>query len=513
MIIIIITAIFLLRNYLLYLYHNYPFGHDCFGHLYNISMIKTYGVRETAFLNTADYFKNTFILCDNNLGRPPLYYIIIILLDIFANNIQITMLFLAPILFLLMTIYYTFKTSELIVKDSGIYSIVLLSLFPGTILISSGISLYFAQTAFISAAFYYFFKSSFLRDKKQSFIFGLFFGLGMLIKEQFFTFFIGPFLISSISMIRNKEKPYFVNIGLFLLAAVLTGGPLFAASHAGRYTGHEQFMSGINSFSSEFYKYISGFVRNISIPLSIFLFLAIIKGIRQKKILPILFISSFIGAISIFSMYRVCGDDFHWYYAAGSIPLAAMVMGIFLKTEKNISSAVLLSTLLLFYCFKAIIYLDDVNITPFRSFQTKEIIRILQENGITKNSNLKLTVFNQTDSVSGFEIPVLLMSNGYKGYVNNTEFFEFNNLMHTGEFDVMVFIRQDRSLSWPEYDVFKEKADAALKSHDIANKELIDNIYNTKANMRCIATLPYFQSKDEDPVFISVFLKDDFYSR
>jgi len=107
-------------------------------------------------------------------------------------------------------------------SEAGIISACLVSLYPPVFWISRKFGLDFPLMCFVPLIIYFLIRSEGFQNRFFSIIFGVTFGLGMLIKGQCLFFIIGPLVYAAIKGIKNKNRINFItNLGISLIIAFL----------------------------------------------------------------------------------------------------------------------------------------------------------------------------------------------------------------------------------------------------------------------------------------------------
>jgi len=217
LVLLLLIAFFVVSNFLLLDKMFHPIGKDWHAHLCNaIRIIKDFDL-DNFFKDPISVYNNV-IMWDKDY--PPLYYIIAALLKHFFG---ITFMFMTSSLFLLVLNFFTYKTGELLGGwENGLLSASILIFYPMVYLSSRDFNLELAQAAMVCASLYALLRSEGFQHRKYSFLFGLFFAAGLLVKQQTFLFVIGPLLVSLIGLAFNlkERKNALINvIAVFFIVA------------------------------------------------------------------------------------------------------------------------------------------------------------------------------------------------------------------------------------------------------------------------------------------------------
>lgn len=200
LILLFVAVFFFASNFILLGKMVHPMGKDWHSHLSNsIRIIKDFDMG--AFLRSPVSVYKNVIRWD--VDYPPLYYVIAASLKHFFG---ISFMFMTSSLFLVLLIYFTYKIGELLGGwKNGILSASILAFYPMVYLSSRDFNLELAQAALVCAVLYALLRSEEFKNNKYSVLFGVFFGIGLLIKQQVLLFITGPMVIVLISLCVSKK--------------------------------------------------------------------------------------------------------------------------------------------------------------------------------------------------------------------------------------------------------------------------------------------------------------------
>lgn len=164
---------------------------------------------------------------------PPLYYYLeAIPYKIFQNqaiNTRAYAMRIFSILFMLITVFYSFKLAQFFFKKNGApYLIaILIGFLPRFSFTSTGINNDALVIAISTMAIYYLFK--FLNEKldlKVNLILGVIFGIGLLSKPQFYIFFLFLLIFYLYKLFKEKNIKTILISGLtvLILAIIISSG-------------------------------------------------------------------------------------------------------------------------------------------------------------------------------------------------------------------------------------------------------------------------------------------------
>jgi len=164
-------------------------------------------------INAWDYFTGI-----NTFDYPPLYYITAsIVILIFGKHWYFMNLVNNTFYLLILLIFSYLLGKEIQDKETGLISLVVVALYPLTYELYGLFSMDFALMGAITMSIYFFHKTNFFKSLRWSIIFGMSCGFGMMIKDPFGAFVIGPILYGLFEVIKNsnKDKKPLINFLLF----------------------------------------------------------------------------------------------------------------------------------------------------------------------------------------------------------------------------------------------------------------------------------------------------------
>ncbi|MBU4304438.1 MAG: glycosyltransferase family 39 protein [Candidatus Omnitrophica bacterium] len=487
--------------------------------------------------------------------RPPLYYFAGIIINPCINNLLLTQQYLLPLMFFIISIIYTFRLSEYIAKDSGIYSVLLLSIFPGMILHVQGINLYSGQISVLIMAFYYFLRSDFFENRRYSVVFGLVFGWGMLIKEQFPVFFIGPFFILAILFLKKKKTFNSVNFSLFLISFFASGILFFIPFQFLNYVKHEPFIPTFSSFTFQLSAYGEGLMQALSPPLTAIFLIAALGSLLRKRTVEILFMSSLVGAVLIFSFYKVQGGRaFHWYYISACLPLIAIIIGVYFKKYGKLSFACALSVALLIYpftlcninekdyerdlltnqimnymigadseCNRMLFWGVDINVwdqdlhpalrgivrfMSSKNLYSRYVCNFLQALGEEIKRDLRIGILRQSGaSLLAADLQTYLKKNGFSDCVGGVGFPNADLYLNKNSYDVFIYISDNPDIKWPRKETLNCQVEQLLPElkKDITEED-INRLLRLEKEMEHVGVSPYSLTREGNFSYVHVFV-------
>jgi hypothetical protein len=141
-----------------------------------------------------------------------------------THNVNTTILCIGLIAFAV-SLFFLYKICELIKdKETGYIAMVLYALVPSTYLFSRVLHrMDFHITAFVILSIYLLLKTNFFSSLKYSLLFGITFGLGVIVRDTFLGFCLAPFLYVSFLSLKKPKLSRAVNIAaaIFTAAALL----------------------------------------------------------------------------------------------------------------------------------------------------------------------------------------------------------------------------------------------------------------------------------------------------
>jgi hypothetical protein len=157
----------------------------------------------------------------NNADFPPLYEQSAAALLLLTGKSWVMMNLLNNMfyLFILLAAIYLLG-SALFDRTTGLIAVVLISAHPFSFSIFRRFSLDFSLTAVVTLSIFFLFKSDLLRIRKWSIFFAVSSGIGMLIKEPFAAFLIGPVSYCAITALINSQDRTFRLKNIALVAAI-----------------------------------------------------------------------------------------------------------------------------------------------------------------------------------------------------------------------------------------------------------------------------------------------------
>jgi len=222
LIVIIITSFYILNTMFwqddLANYATLPLTMTCAEELPSIYNI----VKE---INFRDYFTGI-----NTFDFPPFYYITAsIAILIFGKHWYLMNLVNNTFYLLILLIFSYLLGKEIKDKETGLIFLIIIALYPLTYESYQFFSMDFALMGAITMSAYLFYKTIFFESLFWSIMFGISCGFGMMIKDPFGAFIIGPILYGFFKVIRkaNKDKKPLINFSLFCLVFYIIIYPFY----------------------------------------------------------------------------------------------------------------------------------------------------------------------------------------------------------------------------------------------------------------------------------------------
>lgn len=199
----LISIFYILNNFFWLSQNTYPSGPDEFIHL-SLSL---------------DFFKS-FFLGINNIFQtfrpdmsghwPPFYHITSALFDLFFGYSYISSVMVNNIYFIILIVAVYYIGKKLFSENAGILAVILISLYPMVYRYSRVFNPDFALLAMTALSTSLLLYTDNFKNLRNSILFGICFGLGMLTKWTFILFLLGPLACTlfSIFVLKFKEKKH-----------------------------------------------------------------------------------------------------------------------------------------------------------------------------------------------------------------------------------------------------------------------------------------------------------------
>jgi len=272
-------------------------------------------------------------------NNPLIIWIFEFLLNIFGNDNLDMITICVNYLFFLIALYFIYKIGEEAdSKETGQIAMMLFALVPAVY----GLSRQFGHKDFhsipwICANIYFLIKSDYFNDRKNSVLYGITAGIGLLTKDTILIYILPPFFwITAHVIFKYKaEIKRIINIFIALAAGSLVAGWVCFKSHAIMKLVYDPFTleSPIFSLSNIRIMTFGLYEELLSLPLFlIFLagFIYLLKKYKNEN-KPIFIIWIVIPWLIIFFMphYKVTE------YFAGLIPAVALISSVFISRIKR----------------------------------------------------------------------------------------------------------------------------------------------------------------------------------
>lgn len=217
LVVLLIIATLLFSNYIILNDMPNPIGKDSQSHLIS-------AVNVIMRFNLSSFLKHPFQTYDNAIlfekNYPVLFFVVAALIRSFFNA---DLMFMTSTLFLIPLLYSTYKIAKLIKdEEAGFLSVMFISFYPIIYLNSRYFNLELAQTAMVCLAVYFLIQTKGFTERKYSIIFGVISGIGMLSKQMFPIFIIGPLLVVTVNSFRYFKQNR-LQLNNLIIAILLCG--------------------------------------------------------------------------------------------------------------------------------------------------------------------------------------------------------------------------------------------------------------------------------------------------
>ncbi len=158
--------------------------------------------------------------------HPPLVGIITAPFYFIFGISQDTGVMISAAVFSAILIFYTYRLGEKIINEkAGLLAAFLIIAYP---VVFNQLNVYMLDlplTAFVAMSIYFLLKTDFFRNLKYSVFFGISLGLGMLIKQTFILFIVGPlvYMIVNVFLFNNGGANRFKKNILYLMLSLTLG--------------------------------------------------------------------------------------------------------------------------------------------------------------------------------------------------------------------------------------------------------------------------------------------------
>ncbi|MFH2137658.1 MAG: glycosyltransferase family 39 protein [Candidatus Omnitrophota bacterium] len=484
------------------------FGHDAETHHAANVMIQNHLATIFAGQNLGGVLWEIIYSLNHIIHRPPLYFFSAVTTDLFVGNLLLTELYILPLIFFVVTIIFTFKTGEYLCPGSGIIAALFLSILPGIVLHAEGLTLYAGQIALTITAFYYLLRSEYFSRRKFSIAFGIVFGLGVLMKEQFFLFFIGPAVVIIFMFIKKIKSVNVKNISYGGIAFLLSGVLLFTAHQAGFYLC-EAFMPGGHNFIRELTHYLIGLKICFSLPILCLWIYVCIRMLARKETFAVLIGSSLLFCLVFFSLFDVRGKWFHWFYLAPALPQAAVMLGVYSKKYKdNIYAILLILTLAAYPFFTEVNAKSRKTYPQIGEIATENIVNYIATLDALKNQNSRIGIFRDSwEMVLAERLSRDLKTRGYAQTIGGAGFPDPEIYSAVPDFDVFILVSKNKNSAWPLKDSLVRQYGLLLPELKSENgRSQINRLAELEAKMCPLARFAGYVSYEGELEYITVFI-------
>ena len=204
-----------------------PEGKDSYAHItayLNFSGIFNSGQDNPFYQPQMSWMKNLiFVVYD----YPPGFYIIAFIVNILIGAWVGGGVLFTSTLFFVMLILAVYKIGREVDLQTGILAAFICSFYPFIFSCSRHFNIEIALTAMVSVAVFLLIKTKKFTDTFFAIFLGFSLGIGLLIKQTFVIYLMGPFLIVTLFPFKDPDKKILKNMGMCLLAAALVGGGFY----------------------------------------------------------------------------------------------------------------------------------------------------------------------------------------------------------------------------------------------------------------------------------------------
>ncbi len=201
-----LVAFHLINN--LYLLRIQPLaeGKDSYTHVMNFlnfSQIAKYGEDNPFYIPHKSRLYNMIFV---SLDYPPFFYGIAFLVNFFLGAIFLNAALFTSTLFFVLLIIGVYNIGGIIDKPTGVLAAFICSFYPILFISSRHFNLELALSAMVSLSVWILLKTELFKKRIVSILLGLSLGLGMLTKQTFFIYMLGPLVIVLIFVFFQAKR-------------------------------------------------------------------------------------------------------------------------------------------------------------------------------------------------------------------------------------------------------------------------------------------------------------------
>lgn len=181
-------------------------GKDSYAHLtafINFSQILKHGSENIFYNENKSWLHNLFFFV---VDYPPFFYISAFLVSLVLGKVFLNAALLTATVFLIILLGCIYRIGANIDRQTGFLAALLCSFYPIIFLLSRHFNLELALASLVSLSFWLMLKTMFFENLKYSVLLGIVLGVGMLTKQTFILYVIGPVCISFCSIFTQKDK-------------------------------------------------------------------------------------------------------------------------------------------------------------------------------------------------------------------------------------------------------------------------------------------------------------------
>ena len=207
LILLIVLICFHLINNLLFLKeHPLPEGKDSYAHcntFINFSQIAKTGAAHPFYMQDKGFLYNLIFI---SFDYPPLFYFVAYLLNVFLSIISINAALFTSSLFLVILLMSVYKIGLRTNENIGILAAFICSFYPIIHQFSRYFSLELAVCAMVALTIWMLIATRLFENRFFSICLGISLGLGMLTKQTFIIYIIGPYLFYIVKSLNGANK-------------------------------------------------------------------------------------------------------------------------------------------------------------------------------------------------------------------------------------------------------------------------------------------------------------------
>jgi len=233
----IIIFIFLLllhlgNNFLFLKMHPLPEGKDSYAHItafLNFSQILKYGASNPFFAQNKSLLYNLFFVVAD---YPPFFYTVAFLVNVIFGSFLFNAALFTGTLFLIVLLVAVYNLGAINSSRTGLVAAFLCGMYPMILWPSRHFSLELPLAAMAALSVFLLVKTDFFKNRIYSIFLGINLGLGMLTKQTFVLYLLGPglvtFYFSFYIKDKNCKRDKLINLIICILCAFLISGIFYS---------------------------------------------------------------------------------------------------------------------------------------------------------------------------------------------------------------------------------------------------------------------------------------------